>query len=64
MRSPSCFLTIWRARLEVKEPEMDDETRHEQGVRIRRYVLGDAHVNATIERTTPLTEQFQEFITR
>jgi 4-carboxymuconolactone decarboxylase len=43
---------------------MDDETRHEQGMRIRRQVLGDAHVDATIERITPLTEQFQEFITR
>jgi 4-carboxymuconolactone decarboxylase len=43
---------------------MDDETRYEQGMRIRRQVLGDAHVDATIERTTPLTEQFQEFITR
>jgi 4-carboxymuconolactone decarboxylase len=43
---------------------MDDETRREQGMRIRRHVLGDAHVDAVIERTTPLTEQFQEFITR
>jgi 4-carboxymuconolactone decarboxylase len=57
-------LTIWRARLEVKEPDMDDETRREQGMRIRRQVLGDAHVDAAIERTTPVTEQFQDFITR
>ena len=43
---------------------MDDETRREQGMRIRRQVLGDAHVDAVIERTTPITEQFHEFITR
>lgn len=43
---------------------MDDETRREQGMRIRRQVLGDAHVDAVIERTTPFSEQFQEFITR
>ena len=43
---------------------MDDETRREQGMRIRRQVLGDAHVDAAIERTTPVTEQFQDFITR
>ena len=43
---------------------MDDETLREQGMRIRRQVLGDAHVDAVIERTTPITEQFHEFITR
>ena len=43
---------------------MDDETRREQGMRIRRQVLGDAHVDAVIERTTPITERFHEFITR
>jgi 4-carboxymuconolactone decarboxylase len=43
---------------------MDDETLREQGMRIRRQVLGDAHVDSVIERTTPITEQFHEFITR
>lgn len=43
---------------------MDDETRREQGMRIRRHVLGDARVDTAIERTTPVTEQFQDFITR
>jgi 4-carboxymuconolactone decarboxylase len=43
---------------------MDDETRREQGMRIRRQVLGDAHVDAAIEWTTPAAEQFQDFITR
>jgi len=31
---------------------------------VRRAVLGDAHVDCAIERTTPFTEDFQGFITR
>jgi 4-carboxymuconolactone decarboxylase len=33
-------------------------------MRVRREVLGDAHVDRAIERATPFTEPFQEFITR
>jgi 4-carboxymuconolactone decarboxylase len=33
-------------------------------MRVRREVLGDAHVDAAIERTTELTAPFQDFITR
>jgi 4-carboxymuconolactone decarboxylase len=36
----------------------------EQGMKTRREVLGDAHVDRAIEKTTPFTEPFQEFITR
>jgi 3-oxoadipate enol-lactonase/4-carboxymuconolactone decarboxylase len=34
------------------------------GMRTRREVLGDAHVDAAIERTTDFTADFQELITR
>jgi 4-carboxymuconolactone decarboxylase len=37
---------------------------HEAGMEVRRAVLGDAHVDRAIERTTPLTAPFQDFITR
>jgi 4-carboxymuconolactone decarboxylase len=37
---------------------------HERGMRIRREVLGDAHVDATVEGTTPFTAEFQDLITR
>jgi 4-carboxymuconolactone decarboxylase len=37
---------------------------HEAGLTVRREVLGDAHVDASIARTTPLTEDFQDLITR
>jgi alkylhydroperoxidase/carboxymuconolactone decarboxylase family protein YurZ len=36
----------------------------EQGMKTRREVLGDAHVDRAIENTTAFTEPFQEFITR
>lgn len=37
---------------------------HEVGMRNRRAVLGDAHVDRSIENMTPVTEKFQDFITR
>ncbi|HEY1480690.1 MAG TPA: 4-carboxymuconolactone decarboxylase [Gaiellales bacterium] len=40
------------------------EDRYEQGMRIRREVLGNAHVDAAIERTTEVTSDFQDLITR
>jgi 4-carboxymuconolactone decarboxylase len=37
---------------------------HERGIRIRREVLGDEHVDRAVERTTDETADFQDFITR
>jgi 4-carboxymuconolactone decarboxylase len=37
---------------------------HDQGMAIRREVLGDAHVDQAIEGTTNFTAPFQDFITR
>jgi 4-carboxymuconolactone decarboxylase len=37
---------------------------YEPGMEVRREVLGDAHVDRAIERTTEFTAPFQEFITR
>ena len=37
---------------------------HERGMRIRREVLGDDHVDRAVERTTDETADFQDFITR
>ena len=42
---------------------MTDDSR-ERGMRIRREVLGDEHVDHAIERTTEQTADFQDFITR
>jgi 4-carboxymuconolactone decarboxylase len=43
---------------------MDDETRSQQGMAIRREVLGDDHVDRAIANTTQFTAPFQDFITR
>lgn len=42
---------------------MSDE-RYDEGMRIRREVLGDEHVDRALDGTTPFTEAFQELITR
>jgi 4-carboxymuconolactone decarboxylase len=36
----------------------------EEGMRVRREVLGDEHVDRAVANTTPFTEPFQDFITR
>jgi len=43
---------------------MTDKERYEQGMRLRRDVLGDAHVDRTLQQTTAFNEIFQDFITR
>jgi 4-carboxymuconolactone decarboxylase len=48
----------------VKGGIMDDAERTAQGMRVRREVLGDEHVDRAVASTTPLTEPFQDFITR
>jgi len=37
---------------------------HDEGMRTRREVLGDDHVDRAIERTTDFTSDFQDLITR
>jgi 3-oxoadipate enol-lactonase/4-carboxymuconolactone decarboxylase len=40
------------------------DDQHARGMEVRRAVLGDAHVDRAVERTTPFTEAFQDLITR
>ena len=42
---------------------MSDEA-HERGMKARREVLGDEHVDAAVENTSDFTADFQDFITR
>ena len=37
---------------------------HERGMKVRREVLGDEHVDRAVERTSDFTADFQDFITR
>jgi len=43
---------------------MDDQQRYEAGMKVRRAVLGDAHVDRSIENRTEVTDEFQNLITR
>jgi 4-carboxymuconolactone decarboxylase len=43
---------------------MDDTSRSARGMRVRREVLGDAHVDRAVAGITPVTADFQDFITR
>ncbi|MFG6503904.1 4-carboxymuconolactone decarboxylase [Microbacterium sp. P05] len=47
-----------------RDEGLSDGERHAWGMRVRREVLSDAHVDAAITRTTPLTADFQDLITR
>ncbi|MCJ7858306.1 4-carboxymuconolactone decarboxylase [Corynebacterium kalidii] len=40
------------------------DAAHERGMRNRRAVLGDEHVDRSIAKKTAVTEKFQDFITR
>ena len=42
----------------------EDTIAHRRGMQVRREVLGDAHVDAAVAKTTPFTAPFQDFITR
>jgi len=42
---------------------MSDEI-YDNGMAVRRAVLGDAHVDRAAEATTPFTAPFQDYITR
>ena len=42
----------------------DRDDTYAEGMEVRRAVLGDAHVDRAIERTTSFTEGFQDLITR
>jgi len=43
---------------------MDERDRYETGMKVRRAVLGDAHVDRTLNRRNDFNSEFQELITR
>jgi 4-carboxymuconolactone decarboxylase len=43
---------------------MDERKRYEEGMKSRRAVLGDAHVERAQKNRTPFNEPFQDLITR
>jgi 4-carboxymuconolactone decarboxylase len=43
---------------------MDERERYENGLEVRRAVLGDAHVDRALARRNDFNEEFQALITR
>jgi 4-carboxymuconolactone decarboxylase len=43
---------------------MDEQRRHEEGMKMRRAVLGDAHVDQAIATQTEFNADFQDLLTR
>jgi 4-carboxymuconolactone decarboxylase len=50
--------------MSADEPPASADAVRERGMRVRRAVLGDAHVDRAVARTSALTAPFQDFITR
>ena len=42
----------------------DERERYKAGLAVRRQVLGDAHVDRSIERLSEFNQEFQDLITR
>lgn len=43
---------------------MDEQARYDAGLAVRKAVLGEAHVQRSLEARTDFTTEFQHFITR
>ena len=43
---------------------MDERERYGKGLEVRRAVLGDVHVDRTLNNKTPFNDEFQDLITR
>lgn len=44
--------------------ELNDQDRYDNGMKVRRAVLGDAHVDRSLTRLNDFNDEFQNFITR
>jgi len=43
---------------------MDDRERFAKGLEVRRAVLGEKHVNVSLEKSNSFTAEFQDLVTR
>lgn len=62
--SPGRVATLLAEHLADGWPSPTDRERHDAGMAVRRAVLGDEHVDRAIARTTDVTRDFQDLITR
>src|SRR3546814_15371472 len=45
-------------------PILSDKDIHAAGMKVRRKILGEAHVDRSVANTTPLNREFQDLLTR
>ncbi|WP_328321447.1 bifunctional 3-oxoadipate enol-lactonase/4-carboxymuconolactone decarboxylase PcaDC [Streptomyces sp. NBC_00388] len=62
VEQPQPVLAALRAHFDA--PAGDDAARRAAGTAVRRAVLGGAHVDRSVARSTPFTAAFQDLITR
>jgi 3-oxoadipate enol-lactonase/4-carboxymuconolactone decarboxylase len=43
---------------------MDDHKRYDQGLKTRRKILGDTHVDKSLKNLSPFNKDFQDLLTR
>src|SRR5471030_1970663 len=54
----------WRFCWLIKGIVVDEKQRYDEGLKVRRAVLGDAHVDRSLNALTEFNSEFQEMITR
>jgi 4-carboxymuconolactone decarboxylase len=50
--------------MDRESKKMDERDRYEAGMKVRRAVLGDAHVDASLAKRDEFTNDFQNLLTR
>src|SRR6266404_1104616 len=61
--SPAKFFRSLQMERSSPEVHMDERKRYEEGMKARRAVLGDAHVDRAQKNRTAFNEPFQDLIT-
>lgn len=64
LEDPASVAGLLATHLDRAKRAVAATAEHEHGMRVRRAVLGDAHVERAVEATTAETADFQDFITR
>ncbi|GAA1836292.1 4-carboxymuconolactone decarboxylase [Agromyces salentinus] len=64
LEEPEAVAELLAEHLEAVERATEASGARDRGMRVRRSVLGDAHVDRAIAATTPETAAFQDFLTR
>jgi len=64
LEDPGTAADLIAAHVEAVERAAAASVARDRGMRVRREVLGDAHVGRAVAGTTPETAAFQDFLTR